>query len=259
MSVRPQANLGQNELCYYQINAGLPEESKDAETMPEVDKYMLLTIRSITDIKASVLIGNSTQDPYIDQCTLLQDGDVIFARHPYKFFPLFQGSGTFGMYTVDFEYSTSNDLSETVNRQRCRRVNNILTAANDTKIGSTIGGKYGYGYATDPENDILPQAAADAQPTDTSATDSEPSETDAEKEAPIKVEVLQASTANILPFEGVTPPSLRPLQPNTTFSSGSIVFMILLCMLNVAVIYYIWRVVEENKAMHIHAAARLRE
>ena len=155
---------------------------------------MLLTIRSITDIKASVLIGNSTQDPYIDQCTLLRDGDVIFARYPYKFFPLFQGSGTFGMYTVDFEYSASNDLSETVNRQRCRRMKNILTAVNDTKIGSTIGGTYGFGYATEPKNNILPQAAADAKPTDTSATDSKPSETDAEKDKLVEVEVLQAST-----------------------------------------------------------------
>ena len=118
-----------------------------------------MTIRSISDIKASAIIANSSSDAYIDQCTLLQDGDVLFARHPYKFFPLFWGSGSRGMFTVDIEYSTSNDLSESVNAKRCRRVKNKNTSLNDTKIGSTVGGSYSYGFATDPKNDILPEAA----------------------------------------------------------------------------------------------------
>ena len=63
------------------------------------------------------------------------------------------------MFTVDIEYSTSNDLSETANSKRCIRVKNKNTSLNDTKIGSTIGGSYSYGFATDPKNDILPEAA----------------------------------------------------------------------------------------------------
>lgn len=145
---------------------------KDNKTAPQVDKYMLMTIRSINDIKASVLIANSTTDSYVDQCTLLQEGDVLFVRHPYKFLPLFWGNGASGLYSIDVEYTTSNDLSATVNRKRCQRVKNKNTGAADTKIGSTIGGAYSYGFATHAANDILPEAAKDAVPASTPSSGS---------------------------------------------------------------------------------------
>ena len=40
------------------------------------------------------------------------------------------------------------DLSSTSNSKRCRRSKNQITSVNDQLIGSTIGGKFGYGYAT---------------------------------------------------------------------------------------------------------------
>ena len=39
------------------------------------------------------------------------------------------------------------DLSTTSNSKRCRRSKNKLKNENDQLIGSTIGGKFGYGYA----------------------------------------------------------------------------------------------------------------
>ena len=38
----------------------------------------------------SAIIANTLDDEYIDLCTGLVQNDILFARYPYKFFPLFE-------------------------------------------------------------------------------------------------------------------------------------------------------------------------
>jgi hypothetical protein len=46
----------------------------------------------------SVVIAGSLNDEYIDLCTGLRSNDVLFARYPYKFFPLFESKTNSGIF-----------------------------------------------------------------------------------------------------------------------------------------------------------------
>ena len=99
-----------------------------------------------------VFIAQNITDDFIDMCFGLQTGDKLFARHPYKFFPLLEGKSMGSTYFVELKYLTVADLSKYNNNKRCQRVQNKDGVLTDTNIGSTVGGDFGYGYATNAVN-----------------------------------------------------------------------------------------------------------
>ena len=89
----------------------------------------------------------------MDSCSSTENGDIFFARVPFKIYALLEGKQSSSTYFLELQYYSKYDLSQTVNRKKCYRRPNVNGAGNDNKIGSTIGGDFGYGYAKDSAND----------------------------------------------------------------------------------------------------------
>jgi hypothetical protein len=90
INLKPRS-LGMKELCFYEITAGTPPELKIPSERPVNDMYLTMTFVGTSETKISIIIAESLTSPYVDQCTNIEQGDVIFARVPYKFFPVFEG------------------------------------------------------------------------------------------------------------------------------------------------------------------------
>ena len=70
-----------------------------------------------------MIIAHSLEDQYVDLCTGLRKNDVLFARYPYKFFPIFTSESSRGVFQADAMFKGSTmDLPLTKNRFRCKRV-----------------------------------------------------------------------------------------------------------------------------------------
>ena len=64
-------------------------------------------------------------DDFMDYCENLSVGDILFARVPYRLFPLFVANGMNAYFLVDMTYTKSaNLLKKTVNKDKCKRVAN---------------------------------------------------------------------------------------------------------------------------------------
>jgi hypothetical protein len=109
----------------------------------------------LTNMDLYVIIGESATSDYVDLCEGLQVGEILFARHPYKFLTTFQSSKSSGNYWLTLEYSKTVDFTKTSNRSRCKRVRNSIdyNIPADNNLGSTVGGTYGYGKAKNSAND----------------------------------------------------------------------------------------------------------
>ena len=71
----------------------------------------------------NVVIANTLDDQYIDLCSGLGQGDVLFARFPYKFFPVFESFYNRGVFQANAVFRGNEfDLPLTKNRFKCRRV-----------------------------------------------------------------------------------------------------------------------------------------
>ena len=100
------------------------------------------------------MIAESKTSDFMDLCENLSAGDTLFARVPYKFFPIFEATNWNGNYGINMLYTKSaNLLKTTANKAKCKRVANRKNGY-DIRFGSTVGGTYGYGYATDSSKDI---------------------------------------------------------------------------------------------------------
>lgn len=93
------------------------------------------------------------KNPYVDNCENLESGNTIFVRHPYKLFLLLEPKSSSSSYLVQLSYKKDLDLTKTTNFNKCTRRKNVLDWTEADKLtGSTVGGKYGFGYATDEAN-----------------------------------------------------------------------------------------------------------
>lgn len=72
-------SLRQYDLCNYEIMGGLTTEN------PQKDEYIIMTVISLNMIVADMVISENIDSNYVDVCSMEQ-GDVFFARHPYKMF-----------------------------------------------------------------------------------------------------------------------------------------------------------------------------
>ena len=118
-TLKPHQPLRKKQLCYYEVSGG-----KDGE-LAKTDDYLIFQITSLSDVKLSVMIAEKKTSDFMDLCENLSVGDTLFARVPYKFFPIFEASNWNGDYAVSMFYTKSaNLLSKTANKGKCKRVAN---------------------------------------------------------------------------------------------------------------------------------------
>jgi len=94
-------SLGLKELCFYEITAGTPPELEIPSERPVNDEYLTMTFIGTSNAKISIIIAESLTSPYVDQCTNIVQGDIIFARVPFKFFPVFEGSSLSAFFSAN--------------------------------------------------------------------------------------------------------------------------------------------------------------
>ena len=106
------------------------------------------------------MIADTKTDDFMDLCTDLQVGDTLFARVPFKFFPLYEAKNWNSRFNSEVTYSKSAyDIKNTVNRGKCKRVANRKNGY-DRRTGSTVGGTHGFGYPRSTSNDVNPSTAS---------------------------------------------------------------------------------------------------
>ena len=132
--------LAKNDICYYEIFAGQSDEQRLGK-QPENDEILLLRANQLQNANAYLFISNSQTDRSYDSCTIFQD-DLIYLRHPSKYFLTFEGNNDNSRFAIQLEFVKAFDLSKTKNAVRCKRVGSQTT-------GATIDGQFGYGQATD--------------------------------------------------------------------------------------------------------------
>lgn len=50
-----------------------------------------MSFTSVVNTREYVIIGKELTDPWVDICSDIMPGDIIFARYPFKLFPVFEG------------------------------------------------------------------------------------------------------------------------------------------------------------------------
>ena len=75
--------LRKNQLCYYEVSGG-----KIGET-PSTDDFLIFKVVTLYNANLGLMIGEMKTDDFMDYCENLSVGDILFARVPYRFFPLF--------------------------------------------------------------------------------------------------------------------------------------------------------------------------
>ena len=105
--------MGAGDFCYYQVAA----ESANS------DQFLSIKLENYSGIRMNVVIANTLDDQYVDLCTGLSQNDVLFARFPFKFFPVFESYGNRGVFQANAVFRGNEfDLPLTKNRFKCRRV-----------------------------------------------------------------------------------------------------------------------------------------
>lgn len=69
----------------------------------------------LINTKVEIIIAETIKDDFVDICTGIQNGDTIFARYPFKFFPIMEATRNGAMYSLDLVYSKSHSLYSTKN------------------------------------------------------------------------------------------------------------------------------------------------
>ena len=138
--MQPSRNMENRQLCNYEISAGIDDEQ------PEQDSFLEIKLTSMTNTVADLVIATELTDDFVDVCALEQ-GDVLFARHPQKLILSVQSFKNEGLFFFEVSHKASTNLKLTNNRQRCtRRQNTLSPEKEDSQIGSTVGGKDGFGW-----------------------------------------------------------------------------------------------------------------
>jgi hypothetical protein len=142
--------MNQNEFCYYEVVAGIKNQGQKAKT----DAFLQFKINMVINTNIELVIARNINDDYVDFCKNISPEELIFVRHPFKIFLLLEStSSATSTYFLELKYTEEADLSQFVNNKKCYRRKNSKTEESDPKVGSTIGGKYQFGYATDSKND----------------------------------------------------------------------------------------------------------
>jgi hypothetical protein len=118
LNLQPNYNLEGREFCYYEIKSGKAGEN------PSNDHFLTMKISMLNNIRADLVISEGKTSEFVDFCYGIEEGDQIFARHPYKIFPVFEAKGDGSRFFVELQYQApaSVDLSQFVNSKRCVRV-----------------------------------------------------------------------------------------------------------------------------------------
>lgn len=150
INLQPSGNLNDKDVCYYELQAFGASD----EPAPANDDYIFINIQQQRHVLAHAFIAQDMHGSPGDFCRLEQ-GDIIFARHPNKIFLAFFGQKNGATFYVQMGYAKELNLEETSNRKngKCRRVPSKSTYSPEDLFGSTIGGKCGYGYPLQPERD----------------------------------------------------------------------------------------------------------
>ena len=104
----------------------------------------------LMNMNVEIIIADSMTAQFVDVCKGVENGDLFFARHPYKMFVLFEGKGDRSRFFVEMQYKKTVDLNSFKNKQKCQRSQNAEGRLTDPNTGSTIGGTNGFGYPITP-------------------------------------------------------------------------------------------------------------
>jgi hypothetical protein len=87
------------------------------------DDYISVRVNMISNMRADLIIGDSKTAEFVDFCTNIEEGDLFFARHPYKIYPVLDARSNSARFFLELTYKKPNtiDLSEYANSRRCIR------------------------------------------------------------------------------------------------------------------------------------------
>ena len=78
--------MRKKQVCYYEVKGGKENE------LATVDDYLIFQVKELRDVSLGVMIAESKTSDFMDLCENLSKGDILFARVPFKFFPLFEAT-----------------------------------------------------------------------------------------------------------------------------------------------------------------------
>ena len=237
-------------MCYYEIKGGQQNES------PKPDELLTLKITMLNNVAVSLIIGESQDADWVDRCTGLAPGEIYFARHPFKIFLLIECRGQAANYLFEMQYKKEADLLKFSNSKKCMRQKNKESAGDDPKIGSTVRGDFGFGFATDSAMDANQNGNQGTSQNTDSNTESKPVETNPFKPTPPTYNSMQFNIAlhdpqNNYPPGIVSRQTLRKLDDSKTILEDFVSPMLIAIFMMLIILYVqLKHIYKNNLAEH---------